>query len=101
MRHCLYAVEGKTRRKRQRGNMPAREAPFLNRSQNRLFCSPVLVWSLSSGHWLVHPAYPNGCSVVALLNLAALCFLLGLDNLWLGSFCFLAPECVSAARGSL
>ena len=101
IRDCLYAVEGKTRTKRSAAICQRERHPFLDRSQNRLFCSPVPVWSLSSGHWLVHPAYPNGCSVVALLNLAALCFLLSPDNLRLGSFWSLAPECVCAARGSL
>jgi hypothetical protein len=55
--------------------------PFLDRGQDRLFGSPVSVWSVGPGRWLVHPFYPNGRSVVAFRNLAAVCFLLSLDNL--------------------
>jgi hypothetical protein len=35
---------------------------------------------------VISSVYPNGRSVVALRNLAALCFLLSLDNLRLESF---------------
>jgi hypothetical protein len=59
----------------------------------------VFIWSLGSGRWLVHSVYPIGCSVVALRNLAALCFLLSLDNLRLGSFMRqFRLACVRAAR---
>jgi HsdM N-terminal domain/N-6 DNA Methylase len=60
--------------------------PFLDRGQDRLFSSPVSVCSVGLGNWLVHSDYPHGRSVVALRNLAALCFHLRLENLRLRSF---------------
>jgi hypothetical protein len=57
IRDCLYAVEGKTRRKHQCGNMPAREAPLARSRPGSPLPTKTYAWQ---DHIIEVRSYPDG-----------------------------------------